>query len=319
MANNIFLFLGSEELMIKNKIEKLVASVSTNSYNITTYDMEENNVSMAVQDAMTAPFMTDYKVVIIKNPTFLTKEKSSIEHKLNLFEQYLDHPVEETFFIIDATLMDLDDKNELVQKLKKKAQISDTKELSEIEIKGWLKRQCALLDVSIDDSAIELFFNRVGSNMIYAQNELNKVFNYIGDKKNITLKDISLVVSKSIETNVYDLINAIVTKEKNKIVALYQVLIRSGKDPILLFNLISKFMREIYTTSSMLQANYKQADIAQKMGVSTGRAYYLVKDARSFPLKVIEEKIIALGELDYQIKTGQIDKTTGLELFLFTL
>ena len=109
------------------------------------------------------------------------------------------------------------------------------------------------------------------------------------------------------------------TKEKNKIVAVYQDLIRSGKDPILLFNLISKFMREIYTTSSMLQANYKQADIAQKMGVSTGRAYYLVKDARSFPLKVIEEKIIALGELDYQIKTGQIDKTTGLELFLFTL
>ncbi len=319
MANNIYLFLGNEELMIKNKIEKLVASVPTNSYNITTYDMEENNVSMAIQDAMTAPFMTDYKVVIIKNPTFLGKEKSSIEHRLELFEQYLDHPVDETFFIIDATMMELNDKSELVQKVKKKSQVSDTRELSEVEMRGWLKRQCSLMNVEIEDHAVELFFNRVGSNMVYAKNELDKVLNYIGDRKNITLRDISLVVSKSLETNVYALMSAIMTKDKNKIVEVYEELIKSGKDPILLMNLIAKSMREMYLTASMLQANYKQADIAAKMGVSPGRAYYLVKDARTFPLEVIEEKIIALGELDYQIKTGQMDKTTGLEMFLFTM
>ena len=40
---NVFLFTGNEELMIKNKIDKLVNSLTTNQYNINTYDMQINN------------------------------------------------------------------------------------------------------------------------------------------------------------------------------------------------------------------------------------------------------------------------------------
>ena len=75
---NVFLFFGNEELMIKNKIDKLVNSITDNQYNINSYDMQVNNVSMAVQDLLTPPFLSDNKVVIIKNPIFLTKSKCDI-------------------------------------------------------------------------------------------------------------------------------------------------------------------------------------------------------------------------------------------------
>ena len=53
--------------------------------------MQVNNVSMAVQDLLTPPFLSDNKVVIIKNPIFLTKTKPEIDHKLELLLNYLDN------------------------------------------------------------------------------------------------------------------------------------------------------------------------------------------------------------------------------------
>jgi DNA polymerase-3 subunit delta len=81
---NIFLFYGNEELMIKNKIDKLINAITDNQYNINVYDMQVNNVSMAVQDLLTPPFLSDSKVVVIKNPLFLRKIKCEIEHKTDL-------------------------------------------------------------------------------------------------------------------------------------------------------------------------------------------------------------------------------------------
>ena len=65
----------------------------------------------------------------------------------------------------------------------------------------------------------------------------------------------------------------------------------------------------------MLQAGYRQADVASKMKISSGRAYYLVKNSRSMDLNKVKEYVIKLGDLDYKIKSGQIDIKQGFEFF----
>ena len=114
---NVFLFYGNEELMIKNKIDKLVNSITDNQYNINVYDMYINNVSMAIQDALTPPFLSDNKVVIIKNPLFLTKTKMEIEHNIDMLINYLDNVEETTYLIIDASGLKVDENTSVFKKL----------------------------------------------------------------------------------------------------------------------------------------------------------------------------------------------------------
>lgn len=314
---NIYLFYGNEELMIKNKIDKLVSSITDNQYNINVYDMQINNVSMAVQDLLTPPFLADNKVVIIKNPLFLTKSKSEIEHKTEMLMNYLDNSEETSYLIIDASGLKIDESNAIFKKLKQKGEVSETKELSQIEMKGWLKRRFAINNKEISDEAVTLFFDRIGWNLLIANNEFEKVLNYIGSRNQIIVNDIEKVVTKELETDVFKLTNALQNNNKKEIIFLYQDLIKYGNDPVKLLGLVSKTIKDTYNVNLMLEKGYKQIDIANTLGVSTGRAYYIIKSARSFKNNILEQLLLKLHDLDFKIKTGKIDKNTGFEMFLF--
>lgn len=314
---NVFLFYGNEELMIKNKIDKLVNSITDNQYNINVYDMQINNVSMAVQDLLTPPFLSDNKVVIIKNPIFLTKLKSEIEHKTEMLLNYLDNIEETSYLIIDASGLKIEENNSLYKKLKQKGEVSETKELSQVEMKGWLKRKFAIIGKEITDEAVLLFFERIGWNLLTANNEFDKVANYVGLKETITLSDIEKVVVKELETDVFKLTNALQEGDRKQVILLYQDLVKTGNDPVKLLGLVSKTVKDTYNVCLMLEKGYKQIDIANTLGVSTGRAYYIIKSARSFKIDKLENLLLQLHDLDYRIKTGRIDKNTGFEMFLF--
>jgi DNA polymerase-3 subunit delta len=266
---------------------------------------------------LTPPFLSDNKVVIIKNPIFLTKLKSEIEHKTEMLLNYLDNIEETSYLIIDASGLKIEENNSLYKKLKQKGEVSETKELSQVEMKGWLKRKFAIIGKEITDEAVLLFFERIGWNLLTANNEFDKVANYVGSKETITLSDIEKVVVKELETDVFKLTNALQEGDRKQVILLYQDLVKTGNDPVKLLGLVSKTVKDTYNVCLMLEKGYKQIDIANTLGVSTGRAYYIIKSARSFKIDKLENLLLQLHDLDYRIKTGRIDKNTGFEMFLF--
>ena len=56
--------------------------------------------------------------------------------------------------------------------------------------------------------------------------------------------------------------------------------------------------------------------IAKLFGFSSGRAYYLVRDAKSIELSKLERYLEQLADLDYDSKSGKIDPRLGFELFI---
>jgi len=96
-------------------------------------------------------------------------------------------------------------------------------------------------------------------------------------------------------------------------------LITHTKDSLTIFSLISNKFKELLSTYRLLKYGYSQSDIAKFYNVSTGKAYYIVQEARAFKLSDLEFYIDKLAELDYQIKSGKLDKTIGLELLLLKL
>lgn len=316
---NIYLFIGNEPLIIKNKIDKLIESIHTDQLNTTIYNLEEVNIAVAIQDAMTPPFLSKNKIIILRNPLFLTNAKYDIKHNLTMFIDYLNNPLDSTYLIIDAAGLTINEKNDIYSKLKAKAEISDTKELCQVQIDGWLKRQFEVNGIEIKDDAINLFFERVGKNLIIAKNEVDKLLNYIYPKKVVTVRDVNEVVTKESELEGFALTNAIIDKNKEKTINIYNELLKNGKDVMQLINLVSRSMMDMLVVSHMIAKGYQQLDIAQAMNVSTGRAYYLMKNTKAFKMQAIEDNVNKLATLDYKIKSGQIDPNSGLELFIFGL
>lgn len=314
---NILLFYGNEELIIKSKIRKLIEDLHVSEYNVNIYDMEINDVAMAIHDCLTNPFLDDNKVVILKNPTFLTVGKSPVNHNLEFLANYIANPTDFSYLIIDAGGLKLDETNKTVKLLRKKAEVKESKELSKIEMKGWLKRKFALAGKGISDDAVELFFDRIGWNLLIANNEFVKLANYVSEKDEVTLEDVEKVVSVELETEVFKLTNALETRNKQEMIRIYEDLIKGGTDSLKLLALVAKAIKDTYNVSLMLKKGYKQLDIANTLGISPGRAYYMIKSARNFKPEVLEDLLLKLHEVDYKIKRGMIDKVSGFELFLF--
>lgn len=314
---NVYLFIGNEELIIKNKIDTVITNAHPGPFNLSTYDMDLDKLTDAINDCKTLPFMSDKKVVVIKRPSFL--EKGSDNQNVLALSDYLDNPNDETILIIDATFINMDESKEIVIKLRKKAEVSETRLLSEVEMRGWLKRQFGLLGVEIEENAVELFFEYVGTNLVQAKSEVEKLLNYIGDRKIVNMRDVASCVSEEGETNVFALTKAINSKDKPKIMNIYYSLLKSGNDQMKLLNLIYRSLKDSYTCLLLMEKGYNQANIANVLNISPGRAYYIMKDAKSFSISSLRKLIKEIGDLDYRIKSGQVDKVTGLELFLFQI
>ena len=312
----IYLFTGTSEIFIKNRMNRIIQSFNKYEYTIIKYDMETTSLSTVLSDAITVPFLEELKIIILKNPKFLTKSATSTKDEIKAMIKYLKNPCDSTLLIIDATNTVI---NEIYKMLKNVARIIDYPDPEEIELKGWIVRSFDANGIDIKDDALTLLLEYIGDDQARLSQEIDKLSSYVGKGGTIRKEDIKLLVPKNINNEIYLLIKAIINHDLALTNQIYDNLIMHTKDSLTIFSLISNKFKELSSTYKLLKYGYSQSDIAKFYNVSTGKAYYIVQEARAFKLSDLEFYIDKLAELDYQIKSGKLDKTIGLELLLLKL
>jgi DNA polymerase-3 subunit delta len=314
----IYLFSG-EEVITKTKIDLLLTKLTKKPVHITRYDCDVTNIAEVINDAMTIPFLEDQKIIVIRNPRFLTDEASPINHNIDSFIKYLKNPCDTTYLIIDASNMKLSLNQKAYKALRNVAVITETKPLDDVEIKAWVVRLVEKEGASIKEDAILRLIEYVDRDMVRMKNEIGKLTNFVGKGNTITVDEVDSLVCKDLDGDIFELIKAIINKDKIKTLNLYHNLSKSTQDIMAIIGMVGRSFNTLLTTSKLLRAGYSQNDIANYYQVSSGRAYYMVRDAKSFKVDVLEDYVRKMATLDYQIKSGQIDKNIGLELLLLTI
>ena len=92
----IYLFTGTSEIFIKNRMNRIIQSFNKYEYTIIKYDMETTSLSTVLSDAITVPFLEELKIIILKNPKFLTKSATSTKDEIKAMLKYLKSPCDST-------------------------------------------------------------------------------------------------------------------------------------------------------------------------------------------------------------------------------
>ena len=73
----IFVIYGEESFLMEQKLQSLKKEYDCNedNMNISTYRANEDSLEEVYEDLITPPFLTDKKMVVLKNPYFLTTKK----------------------------------------------------------------------------------------------------------------------------------------------------------------------------------------------------------------------------------------------------
>lgn len=293
MNNKLYLIEGLNDVLIQKEIDKIILDNKNDEVEVIRYDLTENLIDIVIEDLDTYDMFLKQKIVICTNPVFL-QEKDENFNTLK-FEKYIKNPSDNILIIVTNKLNNRLKITNLVNEYFKLIKIK------EISYDNFVKEN--IKGYKMDSLTIKYFLNKVGKDYNMILQELIKLKNYKLDTKVITNSDIDLITNQNIEASIFDLIDAIIKKDKVKSYELYNHFINNGTEVFQILILLSNQIRLIYNVKVL--SHLSDFEISNKLGVKE----YPVKLARtkgfSYKKGELLNLLYDLSIIDEDIKSGK--------------
>ncbi|MEK5325107.1 DNA polymerase III subunit delta [Aeribacillus sp. FSL M8-0254] len=321
---SLYLFFGKESFLLNETIRKLLTeaiSEDEREFNYSVYDMEETNIETAVEDGETMPFLGERRMVVVKNPYFLTseKKKEKVEHNLKKLEQYVENPAPFTVFVFLLPHEKIDERKKLTKQIKKAATVVEMNSFSEEETVKWIKEKAEAENVAMEKEAIDELMEKTSGNLMIIDKEMEKLCAYVGSGNKLTAEIVKQLVARSLEQNVFDLIDAVVKKKTEEAFKIFYDLLKINEEPIKILSLLTQQFRLLYQVKQLSKSGYGQDRMASSLKVHPFRIKLALKQEKQFSASELQNIIKALAETDFEIKTGKKDRQLALEFLLLKL
>ena len=315
--------IGQFEWMKEQLLKKI--GYDSSDLNYSYFDMKETAYSEVELDLVSLPFFADEKIVILDHFVDVTtaKKRYLTDDELQSFEGYLSAPLETTRLIVIAEGK-LDSKRRIVKLLKRDAQLLEATELKEQELRAHFAEEIKSLGLAIDSQAFDQLLIKSGFDFSEIQKNLEFLKTYKG-ASSITITDIEEAILKTLQDNLFDLIQMILKKQIDSARSLVKDLRLQGEDEIkLLAILLSQF--RIYTQVKLLkQEGRTESQIVSDLSELTGRKVnpyqvkFALRDSRGISLSYLEQAICLLIDTDFQMKSGTYEKDYLFDLAVLKL
>lgn len=320
----LYLFYGKESFLVEDLLNSLIQTVLSedeHDFNLSIFDMRETAVDLAVEDAQTLPFIGAKRVVIMKDAYFLTAQKDEwkVDHSLTLLEEYIKNPVMETAFVIVAPYEKLDERKKITKLLKKEAVVVEAQEFDDRLMAEWIINRAKDKRVSLTDDAVGRLIQLLGKNLLLTTNEIDKLALFVGEDGTVTVDVVDELVAKTIEQDIFMLINAIVSRRIDEALSIFFELMKQKEEPIKLIALLARQIRIQYQVKEMARQGYSQKQMASQLKLHPYVVKLSLQQSERASDKQLHELLDRLADLDFQVKTGQMDKQLAVELFLLSL
>jgi DNA polymerase III subunit delta len=292
----------------------LVAYPETD-WDVIAIDALSTTIQDIIQEALTYTLLGKQRLLIVDNPYFLTTQRkpsldqdqdfSSLEQ---LFQQTLDLP--HILFVLEEPW---DGKNKWVKLLKQTSDLVDLPPLKKMEWSQVIDRESKLRNLTMAYGPKSLFIDRLYPDLDRAMQELDKLA-LLGEP--LTDQHIQSLIPLTLESNVFELSNALFSGKTNEAITIYQALMLQRVEPVTLLTLCARQLLLIVRVYALADEGLSQTAIANAMNIHEYRVKLMLQHKKMLPLQRVETAICSLADLDYHIKSGQIDRFQGMELWL---
>ena len=307
----IYVFLGNEINLLKRRIDGLKRELNIN--NIIEYDFDDSNIIDILNEANYVDLFNEKKLIIVSNFSF-KKVKDVYEKELL---RYIDN-MNDNVIILKCIDESLDERKNITKKLREKCKVEEIKKMDYKELHEYITNMFVSNNKKITYNQVKEILNRCEYNDDLAINETEKLLLYKLGEDVITDDDIDKVVSKSSEKEIFTLSDAVMKKNLKQIFNSYNILIRSGIEPVVLIDNLARQFRTLYQVK-ILCKTMDEKEISRKLGLNP----YVVKKAHENVNNYEEEQLInnlyELSNLDIDIKVKGLDKYKVLENFFLKI
>ncbi|HSL94116.1 MAG TPA: DNA polymerase III subunit delta, partial [Bacillota bacterium] len=180
--------------------------------------------------------------------------------------------------------------------------------------------------VELDRSAMHELMNLTGVDgrvpvFRLIKSELAKLAAYAGYSGRISAADVSLMVTRSAESKLWDLTDAVSARNYGRALGQVQALWEDGYEPIRVLAGLTSHVSGLLLARRALDDGIENEEIIRSLGREPYRLHSfpagkLISAARQVPAQALSRSLDACLELDLALKTGKREPVLGVEIFL---
>jgi DNA polymerase-3 subunit delta len=336
-----YVFVGDEAFFRKRFrdaiLEHLVPS-DLRDFGFFEFDLAENDLAEVLDRARTPSLMAPFQVFFVRGVKNLFGRGSN-EQKLAALEDYCKNPNPDALLVFvadhisipaDLRRMEMQDKERYQRIRETMGQYCGIVELARVqegEAVRWISDYCASRGVGVKieaDGARELV-DALGSDMMMISNELEKMILYVGEKKRITLGDVETMVLAAKQRSLYELTDAISSKQRVRALEVLNAILMSGEGEeaaIGYIYLLAKTFRQMLV---ILERNVRDqrmlwAALWQGFRVPPFAADDIIKQARRYKSRrELTRAIRLVAKADLALRSNPVSKRMVLEQLVIDL
>jgi DNA polymerase-3 subunit delta len=294
----IYFLMGDEPYYIDKLteyIEQNVLQEHERDFNQTILYGRDVTVEDVIGNAKRFPMMADRQVVVVREAQELSKTIDKIE-------SYVENPQPTTVLVFAYKYKTLDKRKKVTKLLDKHGVVFESKKMYDNQVGTWISRVLQGKGYTIEPKANAMLVEFLGNDLSRISNELNKLQIILPKGHTINPKDIEENIGFSKDFNVFELQNALGSKNQLKAYQIAQYFADNPKDNpmVVTTSLVFSFFVKLLKYHGLKDKNPK--NVASVLGVSP----YFLKDydvaLRNYPMKKVSSIVATLRDIDVKSK-----------------
>ncbi len=334
-----YVFVGDEAFFRKRFRDAIIEHLvprDLRDFSLFEFDLAENDLAEVLDRARTPSLMAPFQVFFIRGVKNLFGRGSN-EEKLAAIEDYCKNPNPDALLVFvadhisipaDVRRMEMQDK-ERYQRIRETmgpyCGIVELARVEEGEAVRWISDFCTSRAVKIDADGARELVDALGGDMMMISNELEKLMLYVGARNRITLGDVETMVLAAKQRSLYELTDAISSKDRVRALEVLDAMLSSGDGEEAAIGHIYMLAKTFRQMLVILERNVRDqrmlwAALWQGFRVPPFAADDIIKQARRYKSRrELTRAIRLVAKADLALRSNPVSKRMVLERLVMDL
>ena len=311
----LYIFYGEEDFIINKQIENIYKRLSISKESIVKKSFADVQLFDFLNEVEQSNLFSSANFIVGTSfELFLNKKQQNKNAQINRLIEFSKQGIDSTLILIcnKAKLP----KNTFIKKLGKFSQVIECKKLNRAETNKIIAKAFENRNIKISQTLLDYFVKRSGKNIRGLISEIDKLSLFQGK---ITQEIIDQLIEPALESNIFSLIDSILSKDLKSSMQKYEELINHGTSPLAVLTLVGN---ELALMSALVSSEDKSissstiAAIFKKPAFAVSKAY---KKIISYDKKSILKLIDSIAKIEKEYKTGKISQNIFIQFFIYKI
>lgn len=237
-----YVFIGDEAFFRKRCREAILQHLipeGMRDFSFYEVDLDQSEIRELLDRARTPSLMSPFQVFFVRGVKALYG-RGKHDDEFAALEDYFKNPNPDALIIFiadhlsipaDVRRMDMTDKERyerIRETLGEYCTVIEFARVEESEAVRWVLDSGAAQNVKVEQDAAREMVDALGGDMMMLSNELEKLVLYVGEKKRVTLGDVETMVLAAKQRTLYELTDAISSKDRPRALEVLDAIITTG-------------------------------------------------------------------------------------------